>query len=241
METLAASSLHFSLMRWPALRHSPLEHQQGTLSCGVQAPLHPLPPVPGRGQHPRHRQSLVSQHARTSRSFRQLFGRPAVFKLKMEFPQRFCLLAVAAGVSAAPGDSPAEHSPAGAAGQPRLPAPLQPGRGGERRERRIRGRAADPCPPGEGGCGPRSVTSAERGRHPAGAGGAAGGRWDAHGFSLNSRALLSAPGSGPMGEGEQGSPPLLEFGIDFWPLLWLRIPPVPFCHLPGTPFLLGNY
>lgn len=97
METLAASSLHFSLIRWPALRHSPLEHQQGTLSCGVQAPLHPLPPVPGRGQHPRHRQSLVSQHAQTSRSFRQLFGRPAVFKLKMEFPQRFCLLAVAAG------------------------------------------------------------------------------------------------------------------------------------------------
>lgn len=208
---------------------------------GSRPPCTLCPPCPAAGSIlGTGRASCLSTH-KLPAPFASFLAGQLFLNSKWSFPSVFASSLLLRGVSAAPGDSPAEHSPAGAAGQPGLPAPLQPGRGGERRERRIRGRAADPCPPGEGGCGPRSVTSAERGRHPAGAGGAAGGRWDAHGFSLNSRALLSVPGSGPMGEGEQGSPRLLEFGIDFWPLLWLRIPPVPFCHLPRTPFLLGNY
>ena len=71
---LTASSLHFSPMRWPALRRSPLAHrpcQGGSQLWGPGSPAPPLPPQPGRGQHPWHKQSLMSQHAQTFQSFCQ--------------------------------------------------------------------------------------------------------------------------------------------------------------------------
>lgn len=73
--------------------------------------------------------------------------------------------------------------------------------------------------------GPRAVTSAERGRDPAGAGGgAAGGRWDVTAFPSAPRLCWALPGSGSDRGKRTRSPHLLGFGIDFWPFLLLRIP-----------------
>lgn len=168
-------------MRWPAQHHSRLEQQRGTLNCGVQTPpCPPLPPVPSRGHHPGHR-ILVSQHAQTSQPFCRVFsGSPDVLKLKMEFSPRCCSAGTHLHGAYLPGHP---------AGHPRLPAPLQPERRGERRERRIRGRAADPCPPRLRGPGRDISTKGPRSRR-------GWRRRRGRGFSLGSAALPGVPASG---------------------------------------------
>lgn len=103
METLAASSLHFSLMRWPALRHSPLEHQQGTLSCGVQAPCTLCPPCPAAGSIlGTGRASCLSTH-KLPAPFASFLAGQLFLNSKWSFPSVFASSLLLRGVSAAPG------------------------------------------------------------------------------------------------------------------------------------------
>lgn len=107
-------------------------------------------------------------------------GSPDVLKLKMEFSPRCCSAGTHLHGAYLPGHP---------AGHPRLPAPLQPERRGERRERRIRGRAADPCPPRLRGPGRDISTKGPRSRR-------GWRRRRGRGFSLGSAALPGVPASG---------------------------------------------
>lgn len=124
---LTASSLHFSPMRWPVLRHSPLAHrpcQGGSRPWDPGSPAPPLPPQPGRGQQPWHRQSFMSQHTQIFQSFLPVLdsflGGQAVLNSKWSFPTFLptgCCSGgplLSRGLGRSPGGWRAVHSPAGA-------------------------------------------------------------------------------------------------------------------------------